>query len=373
MAAMVMAAMVLAVTAAVAPAADASPALGATPSAAASVPGQAPAPGTPPAAGTAHSLRASAPAFGLQAEVEVRDLPGPEAEAALRAALAEIAGVERLVDAERPDSAVGALNAAAGRGPQKVEARVLAALGRALDICLWSDNRNGPLGAEMYRLWGLGPRSGQGPTRLSEPPAEDALARAAELAECGRLSLDPARGTATLAAGSRVDLSGFAQGLAVDRAVEALRGHGAPNGQVRVGSVWRAFGGGLDGKGWWVTLPGVPGAEGPPERVRLRDQSLAVAAREDHPLQVGDATLSPYLNQRTGRPPEGIAVLATLAVTDLAIDAQALAVTLAITGSRQGQLLMGSIRPRPSVLWLQGNGSGPPLAVDYRWAELAKR
>jgi thiamine biosynthesis lipoprotein len=302
----------------------------------------------------------------------VRDLPGAEAEAALQAALAEIAEVERLTDGERADSVVGALNAAAGRGPKPVEPWVFAALGRAVDICLWSDNRNGPLGAELYKLWGLRSRPAQAETRLADPPAEGSIARAVELAECSRLSLDPLKSTAALAAGSAVDLSGFAKGLAVDRAVEALRQHGAGNGCVRVGNVWRCFGGGLDGKGWWVTLPEVPGDQGRPDRVRLRDESLAVAARADHLLRVGEATASPYLNQRTGRPAEGVTVLATIAVTGLAIDAQALAVTLGIAGSQQGQWLMGSIRPRPSILWLQGNGSGPPLAVDYRWAEVAK-
>ena len=304
--------------------------------------------------------------------MELRDLPRPEAEAALRAALDEIAEIERLTDAAQPDSAVGALNAAAGKGPRPVEPRVLAALARTVDYCSWSDNRNGPLGGDLYKLWGLR-EPGKAETQLAQPPAADRIELAVQLAACRRLSVDLRKGTATLAAGSAVDLTGFAPGLAVDRAVEILKRHGAQNGCVRVGTVWRAFGGGLDGRGWWMALPEVPGAEGPPDRVRLIDQSLAIAARDDHPLHLGDETLSPYLDQRTGRPTEGIVVLATLAVTDLAIDAQALAVTLSIAGSRQGELLMGSIRPRPSVLWLQGNGSGAPLAVDYRWAAVAKR
>jgi thiamine biosynthesis lipoprotein ApbE len=350
-----------------------------------SAPAQAPAapaqaPGLPPqataaparAAGGPLPLRGALPAFGLQAEIEVRDLPKPEAEAALKAALAEIAGIERLTDAARPDSAVSVLNAAAGQGAKPVEPSLLAALARTVDFCFWSDNRNGPLGAELYKVWGLR-QPGQRETHLAQPPSGEAMERAARLAACERLSVDLPKGTATLAAGSAIDLSGFALGLAVDRAADVLQKHGVKNGCVRVGNVWRGFGGGEDGKGWWVTLPQVPGAEGPADRVRLRDQALAVAARDDHPLHVADETLSPYLNQRLGRPAEGVAVLATIAVIDLAIDAQALAVTLTIVGSRQGELMMGSIRPRPSILWLQGNGSGPPLAVDYRWAEVPKR
>jgi len=58
------------------------------------------------------------------------------------------------------------------------------------------------------------------------------------------------------------------------------------------------------------------------------------------------------------------------AVTDLAVDAQALAIAMALTGPREGQLRLGSLRPHPSVLWFLGNGSGAPLQVDHRWGEI---
>ena len=77
------------------------------------------------------------------------------------------------------------------------------------------------------------------------------------------------------------------------------------------------------------------------------------------------------MNQRTGRPAQG--TLGTAVVTELALDAQALAVTLAITGPGEGQLRLGQLTPRPSVLWLQGNGGGEPLAIEYRWGLVPKR
>jgi hypothetical protein len=36
-------------------------------------------------------------------------------------------------------------------------------------------------------------------------------------------------------------------------------------------------------------------------------------------------------------------------------------------------MLTGSIRPRPSLLWLMGTGTGVPLLVEYRWTEVPKR
>jgi hypothetical protein len=76
----------------------------------------------------------------------------------------------------------------------------------------------------------------------------------------------------------------------------------------------------------------------------------------------------PYLHQRTGLPAQGVAGVA--AVTELAVDAQALAIAMAVTGPREGELRLGSLRPNPSVLWFLGSGSGAPLQVDHRWGEV---
>jgi thiamine biosynthesis lipoprotein len=197
------------------------------------------------------------------------------------------------------------------------------------------------------------------------------LEQAASRTACDRLTLDPEKGTALLARDSGLDLWGFAAGHAVDRAVEILRRGQAGNGLVRIGSVWRGFGRGPGGKGWPVALPKVSGLEGSAGLVHLRDASLAVAPSADPPRHGSGTAGLPYINQRTGRPAQGVLLTAT--VTDLAIDAQGLAVTLLIAGPREGQLRLGSLRPRPSVLWLLGSGSGMPLQVGYRWSEINRR
>jgi hypothetical protein len=60
-------------------------------------------------------------------------------------------------------------------------------------------------------------------------------------------------------------------------------------------------------------------------------------------------------------------------VTELAMDAQGLATSLFILGPREGQLRMGTLRPRPSILWFLGSGTGAPLQVDYRWSEVSRK
>ncbi|HEV7786683.1 MAG TPA: FAD:protein FMN transferase [Thermoanaerobaculia bacterium] len=311
-------------------------------------------------------LRQTGKAFGRPAEIEVRDLAPAAAREAIDKAFAQIAEIERLSDGARPDGGLAALNAAAGKGPQKPDPRLLAMLGRASDYCYWSEGAHGPLGRDLYVLWGL--RS-----PVPAPPNADQAEKAVALTACTRLTLDLEKGTAELAAGSGLDLWGFAEGVAVDRAVEVLRQNGAVNGIVRIGSVQRGFGKGPGGKGWPVELPQPPGLEEPAGRLYLRDHALAAAALADHPLAppAPPAVAAPYLNQRTGKPPEGI--LAAVVVTESAADAQGLATSVFILGPREGQIRMGAMRPRPSVLWFMGTGAGAPLQVDYRWSEVSRR
>lgn len=300
-------------------------------------------------------LRVAATAFGRPAEIEVRDLPREAARSAVQAALDEIAAVERLT---RPD----ALNAAAGQGPQAIDARLMPLLVRAQEFCFWSEGAHGPLGRALYEAWGL---RGHGPAGLPDP---ERLERAKAAARCEALRLNPSAGTAELAEGARLDLGGFAEGHAVDRAVEVLRQKGVGNGFVQIGAVQRAFGGGADGRGWKVLLPQFPGMDRAADLFLLRDRAAAVLSIEDNPIKLADQALLPYLHQRTGLPAQGVAGVA--AVTDLAVDAQALAIAMALTGPREGQLRLGSLRPSPSVLWFLGSGSGAPLQVDHRWGEI---
>lgn len=321
-----------------------------------------------PAAGP---VRLQGEAFGFPVTVEARSGDPETARAALEAALAEIAAIERLADpapgsGEIPDGSVAVLNAAAGLGPRAVDSRLMPLLARARDFCVWNEGAHGPLGGELYELWGLrAPAAGL--------PTPSALKQATERADCSKetIRLDVPTGMVNLVAGTRLDFWGFAEGHAVDRAVEVLKERGIGNGFVQIGGTCRGFGLGPAGKGWPVDLPVFPGQREPLGAIYLRDQSLGIAARTDPPLQVADASLPPYVNQRTGRPAAG--VLAAFAVTELGVDARGLAVTVLITGSREGRLRLGSIRPEPSVLWLLGNGQGVPLIVRHDWSRVHRR
>lgn len=284
-----------------------------------------------PQASPTSPLHLEGTAFGQPFEIDVLGLPAESVRKTLDAAVAEIREIERLTDPQRADGALKPFNDAAGQGARTIPPELLAMLQRAQSFCLWTDGAFGPLG---------GPVAG-----------------------CDQLGIDAGKIQAALLPGSVLDLSGFAAGEAVDRAVEALKKNGTPAGKVRIGGVYRAFGDGPGGKGkgWTVALPTFKGMSEPAGPVVLRDRALAIA----------DAFGGLYLNRRTGQPVQG--VVAAVTVTELARDAQPLAASLLITGPREGQLRIGSLRPRPSVLWLMGNGQGAPLRIFYRWSEVTPR
>lgn len=306
----------------------------------------------------AQPVRLTLEAFGFPAEIEVRELRSDLGRAAAEAALAEIDALHRLTD---PDStapgSLGALNAAAGDGPLAIDPRLAELLTRALQFCGWSAQAHGPLGGHLYKLWET-----QSETRRGIPPQDfqDAL----QAADCTRLSVRPGDDAAAeLPAGSKADLRTLAIGFAIDRAAEVLAEKEVTNAWIEVGPVCRAIGSGPEGKGWHVAFPSFARMGAPPTPLLLIDQSMAMAiAPPGSPV--------PYIDHRTGQPTVG--TVAVLAVTDLAVDAQALATTLFITGLTDGQRRLGTLNPRPAILWLLGSGEGAPLESAFNWSAVKK-
>src|SRR5947199_9364913 len=143
--------------------------------------GASPSPATSP-------LRLADKAFGRPAEIEVRDLPPEAAREAIRRAFTAIVETERLADATGPGGGLAALNAAAGKGPQKSDPLLLTMLGRAVDFCSWSEGAHGPLARDLYALWGL--RSA-----VADSPSPEQMEKAAGLTACTRLTIDLEKGT----------------------------------------------------------------------------------------------------------------------------------------------------------------------------------
>lgn len=304
-------------------------------------------------------------AFGqaLVAEIVTTSETAAEVEQAAHRAFEKARQVESLVD---PQGAglVARLNVTRGLGSEPVSETEFQLLARALDFCQWSNGAFGPLGGRLNNIWGVSrPASGI--------PTEPRQAAARQAASCDRLVLDRAEREVALAADSLVDLRGFARGYSLDQVAESLRNAGFKNLHLQLGSLHLAMGDPPGGRGWTIQPPTLPGQNHALKGIVLRDQSLAIASFAERPIQLGGDLYSNYINHKSGRPATG--VVAVVAVTDLAIDAQALATTMFVTGSREGRFRLGVLSPRPAVLWLLGSGRGAPVFTNFHWSSLRDR
>jgi thiamine biosynthesis lipoprotein len=327
------------------------------------------------AAALAHGAETAvleARAFGAEAHLEIEVLSErAQTRDALAEALAAIRRAEALVSpdpaslpfAEEVAGGLAELNRQAGVAPAMLDPDLHALLGRALDLCYFSEGAFSPLGGHLVRLWGLRqPVEGR--------PTLAALAQASSSAACERLRLERAGRSATLAPGSRADLLALERAFAVDRALAALRERGATNGWVQIGHVARAMGDGPDGAGWPIAVDATDPVTTPTERVLLRDRSLALAAAWADPIEIAGDREPPHLDQRTGRPATG--TIAVLVVTETAVDAAGLAAALFVLPQRVGLFRLGALQPPPAVKWYLGSGGGIPLIAERGWAELPK-
>ena len=299
------------------------------------------------------AVRLEMPLFGDVMHIEVRDLERDSALNAIRQALLRMHAFAAQVSPDSPQrGSVGEINRRAGTLVPVTE-DVFGFVIHSMRFCLWSSGVQGPLGGEIYRLWD-NRRQGQDFTPYE---LRDAVASA----DCATVGLEEDPKRVRIEEGSRMNGFGMERGYAMDLAIAELRRHGVSNAILETRALIAAIGPGPMGRGWLVQVPGVEGSRHPVDQIYLRDQNLAWIARSDE-----DARLP--VNQQTGVPTIGVRLLA--AVTTTARDAEVLAHTLYAMGHSLGQRHVGSLDPRPSVLWLLGTSDGLPLESPYRWSEL---
>lgn len=310
------------------------------------------------------------------AEIEVRDLRTDKGQVAIQAAFAEMTTMLVLVEGPGDNQVI----IEAGAEPRAVDPHFAGLALRAQQFCLWSNGSFGPLAgmlAAQHETTGDHPDRTEIPDvgraltsaqchNLRATAADDDTAPAPSKGAGPSLAADdsPAdRSYLSVAEGSELDLRGWLRGYVVDRAVATLREHGASNAWVELGPIRRAIGDGPAGAGWPVILS-FPGIEAPVASVYLRDQAMAIMT----PLSPRSSRDPVLIDQRNGREPRGIVAVA--AVTELGVDAEALAVTVVIIGLNEGRMRLASLKPAPSALVLLGDGTGPPIRSDFRWLEL---
>ncbi|HXV32426.1 MAG TPA: FAD:protein FMN transferase [Gaiellaceae bacterium] len=252
-----------------------------------------------------HAFRA----MGTDVEL-LLDAEGAEAQAALRAAEAELRRLEALLSRFLPDSELSRLNRLGelAPGPDLLAVAEAALAARELTAGRFDPTVHDAVVAAGY-------------DRTFELVAARGAPTPAVAARCGGgVEVDAASGTIRLDPGVRLDLGGIAKGYAVDRALRILAQH-APALVDAGGDI------ALTGKPWPV---GVETADGT-ITLELAEGALATSGRDRRRWRAPEGERHHLIDPATGLPSEGD-LLRVTAVAGTAAEAEVLAKALFLAG-----------------------------------------
>lgn len=247
--------------------------------------------------------------------------------------------IESLMSYHRSDSELNQVNRCAGEKPVPVNPMTFEVLRRAIHFSEVSDGTFDVTVGPLVDLWRA---AGQ----TNQPPTEEALAEARRKVGFQKLILDEKAMTVRFAEpGMRIDLGGIAKGYAVDKAVEAMKKHGALGGMVDLGGNIGCFGRSPRGQEKWrigIQDPNVAPDDLSPSKyllvLELADVSVATSGDYRRFAMVEGHRQSHILDVRSGRSAEQL-VSDTIIAPD-AISADALSTAVNILGPEAGMALV---------------------------------
>lgn len=256
--------------------------------------------------------------------------------AALDAALAEIAALERTLSNWDARSELSELNA---RGASASPSQALAAVvDSALAFARATDGAFDPTVEPLVRAWDL-----RGKGRVP-----DAATLAVARARVGHRRVTQSAAGLELG-GTQLDLGGIAKGFALDRAAAGLAARGIRDVVLDAGGQLLRTTPGTT----WVAHP--LDRDRAAVRVRLGAGSLSTSVQRERSLVVRGRRVGHVLDPRTGEPVPGQASVSVAAASGTRADA--LSTALLVMGRERAQTYAAA-HPELGVLWLEPTAHG---------------
>lgn len=232
--------------------------------------------------------------MGTVLEITLYARDAARAERALEELFAVAEGLDALLSVHDASSAVSRLNAAAGRGPQRVDPAVAAILARSIALSAQTRGSFDVTIGALVSLWVRAAQSGAWPD-----PGALAEARARVGSELVRVHPDGR--VELLREGVAVDLGGVAKGYALDRMLPVLRAHGIERALLSFGqsSTW-AVGAPPDQPGWRLLARGAD--DDLLGILTLRGRALSVSGSLGQFVEIGGRRYGHVVDPRSGEP-----------------------------------------------------------------------
>lgn len=297
--------------------------------------------------------------MGMPWTITVHAASQAAAEAAVRAAFAEVERLETLLSDYEPQSELSRLSAAAPTaGPVPVSDDLWRVLERAVAIRDATDGSFDPTVGPLTTLWRQARRSG----RLPQP---EKLAAALACVGPSTLALDAAtRGVSLARPGMRLDLGGIGVGYAVDRALAVLTTHGITAAMVDASGDIAVSAPPPGTAGWRIAMSPLA-ADGPAAAtITLAHAAITTSGDAFQAVEIDGRRYSHIVDPRTG-----LGVPGPAAVTVIAPDcttADALATAASVQGPERGLALFARF-PRTSGRFLWQDGGRQRTAESRAW------
>ena len=283
-------------------------------------------------------------------------------DAVYSAAFERLRNIEATMSASLATSAVGKINAAAGKEPVVAAADTVKVLSFALETARASGGAFDPTVGPVVKLWGIG-------TDDARVPRSDALEKALGLVGYDRVSLDASTGMVYLEdEGMRLDLGAIAKGFAADEVARVLGKRGVSRAIVDLGGNILCVGEKAPGTPWTVGIRNPETSHGEPVIVvRASDSSVVTSGVYERYFEENGKRYHHIIDPKTGRPAEGDLLSVTIVARE-SMTADALSTAAFVLGRERGLALVAS-RPGAEAIFIDRNKrvyASPGIARELR-------
>jgi thiamine biosynthesis lipoprotein len=258
---------------------------------------------------------------------------GPQAEAAVKEAFAEIKRLHDLTNNFDENSEVSKISSQAGQAPVAVDVELFEIIKLSNELSDKLDSVFDITIGPLTELWSVGHKG-------EFVPTEAEIAKVRPLVNYKLIKLDEASHTVFLPqSGMKLDLGGIAKGYAVDRAIEILKSKGIKSALVNAGGDVRVIGQRPDGTPWRIGIQHPRNNEGMIGVVSLTDwDNMETSGDYQRFFMKDNERYSHILDPRTGRQPRSITSITIVGNNSGADDV--LSTVLFIVGVERGMELL---------------------------------
>lgn len=270
--------------------------------------------------------------MGTSVRVELWSEDRAAGEAAIAAVMEQMHYIDRTMSPFKPDSELSRVNRDACAGPVSISRPMVDIIARSIEFSQLSEGAFDITFASVGHLYDY---------RLGIHPADDELAQAREAIGYRNLILDPQACTIRFARpGVRIDLGGFAKGLAVDEGAAILRSRGIRNAIVTAGGDSHILGD-RRGRPWTIGIRDPRKAGQMVAVLPLQDVALSTSGDYERYFEQDGVRYHHVIDPATGKSPGSVRSVTVVAPDGLT--SEALTKSVFVMGVARGMRLVESL------------------------------